>query len=257
MAETTGIGWTDSTVSFWWGCTKVSSACDHCYAETLDKRVGGDHWGMGKPRKWINSAIPTIRKLERRHRKFFKATGRRRRVFVQSMSDIFDNEVPERWRADAYAECELATNLDIQFVTKRGPVVEKLVPRHWLSEWPRHIGLIFSVCDQAEYDRDAPRLRRLQEAFDVPWVGFSVEPLLEPITGSWFGQWTIAGGESGSGFRDISENAFEAIRQQCAATGTPFFFKQRSAFRSGQPAIGPHAAALNACKQFPDMEVKP
>lgn len=64
MAETTGIEWTDSTFNPWWGCTKISPACDHCYAADLDKRTGGDHWGnvprrrtseknWNEPRRWL------------------------------------------------------------------------------------------------------------------------------------------------------------------------------------------------------------
>lgn len=60
MGEVTGIGWTDHTWSPWWGCTKVSvgdhGACVNCYAEALDKRVGDDHWGVGKPRREMSEA---------------------------------------------------------------------------------------------------------------------------------------------------------------------------------------------------------
>jgi len=51
MGETTGISWTDHTFNPWWGCTKVSPGCDNCYAEAFDKRVGGEHWGKGVPRR--------------------------------------------------------------------------------------------------------------------------------------------------------------------------------------------------------------
>jgi len=56
MGESTGISWTDATFNPVWGCTKVSPGCDHCYAETFDKRVGGNHWGKGAPRRLFGDA---------------------------------------------------------------------------------------------------------------------------------------------------------------------------------------------------------
>ena len=64
MAETT-ISWTDFTVNFWWGCTKVGPGCDHCYAETWDKRTGGAHWGPHVERRQIKGAAAALRKINR------------------------------------------------------------------------------------------------------------------------------------------------------------------------------------------------
>lgn len=63
MAETSAIGWTDSTVNFWWGCTKVGPGCDFCYAETWAKRTGGELWGQGVPRRKIKSAVKLCTKV--------------------------------------------------------------------------------------------------------------------------------------------------------------------------------------------------
>lgn len=65
MAEISRIEWTDATVNFWWGCTKVGPGCDHCYAETWDRRTGGAHWGTGVPRRKIASAAATLARLNR------------------------------------------------------------------------------------------------------------------------------------------------------------------------------------------------
>jgi len=65
MAETSAIGWTDSTVNFWWGCTKVGPGCDFCYAETWAKRTGGELWGQGVPRREV--LAPQLRRW-RHHR---------------------------------------------------------------------------------------------------------------------------------------------------------------------------------------------
>lgn len=82
----------------------------------------------------------------------------------------------------AFAEAELASGLDIQFLTKRISNVAKMVPAHWpLGRWPRHIGLMITVVDQSEADRDIPRLLRLKQEFNIPWIGLSIEPMLGPI----------------------------------------------------------------------------
>lgn len=182
MSDTTTIEWTDATINFWWGCTAVGPGCDHCYAEAWAKRLGHDLWGNTAPRRWIEGAAVSLRRLNRGHDRFFARHGRRRRVFMQSMSDLFDNEVARDWRMSAFAEAELATNLDIQFLTKRVSNVVKFVPAHWpLGRWPRHIGLMITVVNQDEADRDIPRLLRLKEECAIPWIGLSIEPMLGPI----------------------------------------------------------------------------
>jgi protein gp37 len=81
------INWCDHTFNPGWGCSKVSPACDHCYAEAWDKRYGGDHWGKGAPRRMFGEAhwqepVKWNRALE--------GTGRRERVFCASMADVFE-----------------------------------------------------------------------------------------------------------------------------------------------------------------------
>lgn len=246
MAETSAIEWTDATVNFWWGCTKVGPGCDHCYAETWSKRTGGDHWGMGTPRRQIASAAATLAKLNRQDGK---------RVFIQSMSDLFDNEVPEGWFVDAWAEIWKAKNCRIQIVTKRISAVEKRLAKVGPTIWPRHAGLMITVVNQAEADRDIPRLLALKAKLGIPWVGLSMEPLLGPVnlteitrpagTGEhvfsalecdvdpeddeWRGaclDWVIVGGESGPKARPMHPDWARSIRDQCQAAGVPFHFKQ-------------------------------
>lgn len=252
MGDKTGIQWTDATVNFWWGCTKVSPACDNCYAEAWDKRSGGAHWGLDAPRKKIKSAVALIRRLDREHAEMH----RRRRVFIQSMSDIFDVEVVAAWFEEAWCEILRADRLSIQIVTKRVSVVEKRLAEIGMTgAWPQHAGLIITVCNQQEADRDIPRLLALKAKLKIPWVGLSVEPMLgridltsaegwlwhygdgvrEPANG-WPDHprrrgdgldWAICGGESGAHARD---NDFEAnardLLNQCRSAGVPFFGKQ-------------------------------
>lgn len=182
MADTSAIEWTDATVNFWWGCTKVGPGCDHCYAETWARRLGKQLWGYDAPRMQIKGAAATLARLDRGHDRFFATHGRRRRVFIQSMSDIFDNEAEDFWRIDAFRQMGEATNLDIQLLTKRISNVFKMMPYAWKGgNWPRHVGLMITVVNQAEADRDVPRLLYLKKHCNIPWIGLSIEPMLGPI----------------------------------------------------------------------------
>lgn len=248
MGETSAIEWTDATVNFWWGCTKVGPGCDHCYAETFDKRVGGAHWGQGVPRRHIASAAKTLAKLNRQGGK---------RVFIQSMSDLFDNEVPWLWFDEAWHHINKSTGCRIQIVTKRISMVEKRLAQTGIGAgmWPAHAGLMITVVNQTEADRDIPRLLALKAKLGIPWVGLSMEPLLgpvdliglcdgwkfiDPLRGQWwhdddagaveYGRpkidWVIVGGESGPMARPMHPDWARSLRDQCQAAGVPFFFKQ-------------------------------
>lgn len=239
MGEASKIEWTDATVNFWWGCTKVGPGCDHCYAETFDKRVGGAHWGTATPRRQIASAQDTIVKLNRKGGQ---------RVFIQSMSDLFDNEVPGAWFDQAWAHIHNATNCSIQIVTKRISRVERAVAESGPPVWPAHAGLMITVVNQAEADRDIPRLLALKAKLGIPWVGLSMEPLLGPVDLTewlhdstckyWPGtcicsdaptdrlDWVIVGGESGPRARPMHPDWARSIRDQCKDAGVPFFMKQ-------------------------------
>jgi protein gp37 len=231
MAESSAIEWTDATVNFWWGCTKVGPGCDNCYAEDLNRFRGTGEWGPGTPRLWIKGSTALISRLHRQHDKFFAAHGRHRRVFIQSMSDLFDNEVAWPWRVIAFDDIETADLLEIQIVTKRISNVERMVPNAWREgRWPRHVGLMVTVCTQAEADRDIPRLLDLKRRLGIPWVGLSMEPLLERVDlpPEWLAEldWIITGGESGDHARPMHPDWARQLRDQCTEAGVPFLFKQ-------------------------------
>lgn len=182
MGANSGVDWTDHTINFWWGCTKVGPGCNSCYAESFDKRVGGAHWGHGAPRRKIASAIANLRKMNDGHDAFFAKHGRKQRVFMHSMSDLFDNEVPDDWFSEALYAIDGARNLNFQIVTKRVSLVEKRLAAINFAGWPTNAGLMVTVVDQDEADRDVVRLLKLKEHFGIPWVGASIEPMLGPIT---------------------------------------------------------------------------
>jgi protein gp37 len=181
MGKVTGISWTDSTHSPWWGCTKVAdmTACQHCWAEGVDKRVGGSHWGHGVPRKRLSEHTRNEPyRWNRAADKFYAEHGRRQRVFTLSMGDLFDNEVPDEWRLEHFrtmAECD---KLEWQICTKRITNLPKMNP---FDKWPQHIGVLITVVTQAEADRDVPRLLEIKKEFGIPWVGISCEPMEEDI----------------------------------------------------------------------------
>lgn len=241
MGAKTGIAWTDSTFNSWWGCTKVGisghSACDHCYAEKVDQRTGENHWGAGAPRRWLSEhARSEPYRWQRGAAKFHAEHGRRRRVFTESMGDVFDNEVPDWWREvhlQTIGDCD---QLDFQILTKRIGNVPKMVPLSWIERWPRHVGLMVTVVTQKEADRDLAKLIDLKSGASIPWIGISYEPALEQINfkPEWLRalDWIILGGESGAGWRPMVswEYAF-ALREMCRRSHVAFFMKQAAAFR--------------------------
>ena len=267
MTEKTKIEWTDFTVNFWEGCQKVGPGCDNCYAEARDMRfTNGAHWGPGAPRRFVKGGIAKLRKINRDAVKFHKENGHWPRVFCSSLSDVFDNAVWPEWRRDAFVELETATNTRPMLLTKRVGNVFQMIPPMWANGgWPSHVGLMITVVNQAEADRDIPKLLDLKARLDIPWVGLSVEPMLgpvdlteirspeiwganpdgwtfscfddgdtyhldgEPSDGPWRGvaiDWVICGGESGHNARPMHPDWARSLRDQCAAAGTPFLFKQ-------------------------------
>jgi protein gp37 len=163
--------------------------------------------------------------------------GNRRRVFIQSMSDLFDLEVPLAWFAEGWQLIEACDRLAIQIVTKRVTAVEKRLKAIGRTTWLQHAGLIITVVNQDEADRDIPRLLALKARLGIPWVGLSIEPMLGRIAlrPEWLAEldWIIAGGESGPHARPMHPDWARGLRDQCAAANVPFFFKQWGEWKNG------------------------
>lgn len=262
MTNQTKIEWTDFTVNFWEGCQKVGPGCDHCYAEARDIRfTGGQHWGPGAPRRKVKGGIAKLRKINRDALAFNDQHNRWPRVFCSSLSDVFDNAVDQAWRSEAFTEITAATETAIMLLTKRVGNVFAMIPPGWASPelggWPAHVGLMITVVNQEEADRDIPKLLDLKARLGIPWVGLSMEPLLGPVDLTyWLGSqpylpgastyvgsdglerqdiggqaldgidWVICGGESGHQARPMHPDWARSLRDQCAAAGVPFLFKQ-------------------------------
>jgi protein gp37 len=223
MAETTGISWCDATWNPWIGCTKISPACDHCYAERDNGRrkwVAG--WGAGVPRRRTKTWGDPIK-----WNRTAALSGARPRVFCASLADVFDNEVPQEWREDLWLLIRHTPNLRWILLTKRIGNAAKMLPSYFPEHFP-HVGLMSTLENQEVWDRDYRKLKAIPAA----WHGVSAEPLLGPIDIGpmtfHFGpvDWIITGGESGAGFRPLDMDAVRFMRDQCARNGITFHHKQ-------------------------------
>jgi len=231
MAETTEIEWTDSTFSPWLGCTAVSPGCDHCYAEALDKRTGGSHWGVhASPRVMSESYWRKPVKWNRDHALFaVQHGGRRRRVFSGSVCDWADNKGPLGQRDRLWELIHSTPMLNWQLLTKRAPNIERFLPNDWGGGYP-NVWLGVTVENRKH---GLPRIERLRQIpAKVRFV--SMEPLLEDLgelnlSGI---HWVIVGGESGPRARPLDVAWVNRIRQQCLEQAVPFFFKQWGGMRN-------------------------
>lgn len=230
MAETTGISWTDSTFNGWIGCDRVSPGCDNCYAAvSTPARVFRIVWGPKEPRHLTSdSNWDEPRRWERGHAAFFQQHGRRRRVFCSSLSDVFDRHANPEWRERLWKLIRETPNLDWLILTKRIGNAPAMLPSDW-GDGYKNVWLGISVVNKEEFERDVPKLRNVPAA--LRWL--SMEPLLGPVSfgeaanEAWFGiDWVVVGGESGSKARPMLAWWVDAIREECASLGVPFFFKQ-------------------------------
>ena len=254
MTDQSKIEWTDFTVNFWEGCQKVGPGCDNCYAEARDIRfTGGSHWGPGAPRRKVKGGIAKLRKINREAEEFRAKHGHWPRVFCSSLSDIFDNAIDPAWRDEALREIGVSTSTRVQLLTKRVGNVEAMIRDNWKTlAWPQHVGLMVTVVNQTEAERDIPKLIELKVRCGIPWVGLSIEPLLAPISLRWLNvfpenapytaqkspdgtnefdglrriDWVIVGGESGPNARPMHPAWAQQLRCQCDEADVPFFFKQ-------------------------------
>ncbi len=225
MGTNSKIEWCDHTFNAWIGCAKVSPGCDHCYAEGYAGRFGLAQWGAGAPRH--RTSAETWKQPARWDADAARR-GVRYRVFIESLGDFFDNEIPDEWRVDVLQLFALLPNLDPILLTKRIGNADKFLKAHPDAQWlfASRIWLGVTAVNQEEADRDIPKLLRLPAIARF----VSMEPLLGPVRLG--GQiacgldWVIVGGESGPLARPMGPDWARSLRDECARAGTPFFFKQ-------------------------------
>lgn len=217
MSQQSTIEWTDATWNPVRGCTKVSAGCRHCYAETLAERFRGV---PGHPFEFGFDLQLVPHKLTEPLR-----WAQPRMIFVNSMSDLFHEDIPLSYIESVVRVMEAANWHTFQILTKRAERMERLLNGPLSSvRHHRHIWWGVSVENRKH---GLPRIAGLQRT-DVPVRFLSVEPLLEDLgvidlRGI---NWVIVGGESGPNARPISPDWVRGIQLQCQSATVPFFFKQ-------------------------------
>lgn len=226
MAKNSQIEWTHHTFNPWWGCSKVSPACDNCYAELWAKRMGHKIWGANTARRFFSDAHwnePLQWNAEA------QLARRRERVFCASMADVFERRAElNDQRKRLWLIIQKTPWLDWLLLTKRPQNIESMVP--WSDKWPENVWLGTTVENHVMAEKRLPFLLKIPAAVRF----LSCEPLLGPIDLSpWFKRkgfhpidWIIAGGESGPGSRPMHPDWAAGILHQCQKSGVPFHFKQ-------------------------------
>lgn len=250
--ENSLISWTHDTGNIWIGCSRVHAGCDHCYAEALDNRWNGGHWGPKTNRKIVKSIWDNFKRWQ----VIAKTSNEIRRVFVGSMMDIFEKPYPledskgnlltgittgdlrDRFFNDVVPK---SPNLQFLLLTKRPGNIKKYIPESWLINPPKNVIYGYSVVDEETADG-------IDDLVEVPGYHFlSMEPLLGDVNLSkWLENpnwdydsvskpkyspkidWIIVGGESGNNkeIRPMQIEWARSIRNQALAAKVPFHFKQ-------------------------------
>lgn len=213
MAEHTAIEWADATLNWWEGCTKVSQGCKNCYAESLAKRYGKEHWGPA-PRRLVLSTMDVLKKICKRidAGDVSKNGTKTLMVFVNDISDTFEDFegkivhpngmqfftddlaiftqsvlssrhregrplTLDDVRKQLFMTVEFHPHIVFQVLTKRPENILRMVPGHWHNEWPKNVWIGTSVEDQKTADERIPHLLKVAAAVRF----LSCEPLLGPV----------------------------------------------------------------------------
>jgi protein gp37 len=212
MATNSPIEWTDATWNPVTGCDKVSPGCKHCYAERMAKRLKA-----AGNRSYRNGFELTLQPHMLTRPLEWKSP---KRIFVNSMSDLFHDDVPLEYIRRVFDRMNEADWHQYQVLTKRAERLEELSDQ---LKWAPHIWMGVSV----ESEKYLPRIDCLRRTrAHVKFL--SLEPLLGPLEKMDLRgiDWAIVGGESGPGSRPMNEEWVTDIRDQCVKANVAFFFKQ-------------------------------
>ena len=212
LADRSRIEWTEATWNPVTGCNEVSPGCAHCYAKTFAERWRGT---PGHPyeqgfdlRLWPSRLDQPLR------------WARPRMIFVNSMSDLFHEEIPPEYIAEVFAVMVRASQHTFQVLTKRHERMAELAPD---LPWPPNVWMGVSI-ENRRFVQRADYLRRVPA--QVRFI--SAEPLLGPLEGLDLEgiDWLIAGGESGHRHRPMKIDWVRELRDRCVNEDVSFFFKQ-------------------------------
>jgi protein gp37 len=246
MAEMTAIEWADHTFNPWEGCQETGSpACVGCYARERNKRFApkgqprvAPNWGPHAPRRRTSvSNWKKPLKWNREARAFYAEHGRLQRVFCASLADVFDNAVDPQWRRDLFNLIALTPSLNWLLLTKRIGNEPKMLAELGLERLPTNVWLGITVVTMEEANRDIPKLRNIPAAVRF----LSIEPMVEEMD---LGDlldgigWVISGGYSGKFATPMLPAWPRLLRDQCAAAGVPFLFKQWGEFDGRGHLVG-------------------
>jgi len=245
MGDRTGIEWTDATLNWVSGCSKISEACEHCYAERDSLRYGYTKHPWTEANAGKNVVIhPERLDIPLKWK-------RPRRIFVCSMGDLFHPQVPFKFICDCFARMTFAKQHTFQVLTKRPERALEFFNTWESKNWPLpNVQMIVTAENQKRAYERIPLLLQIPAAVH----GVSIEPMLsemdlteylscerrttldgipcEPYFKKTFGtrlltlDWVIVGGESGPGARMTNPSWIRSILDQCKAAGVPFFMKQ-------------------------------
>ena len=212
MAANSTIEWTESTWNPVTGCTKISEGCAHCYAERMAlrlKAMGQKNYANGFQVNLHPHALNIPLKWKSPHM-----------IFVNSMGDLFHNEVPLSFIQQVFEVMKKAYRHRFQILTKRAERLADLAPS---LNWTENIWMGVTV-ESAAYLYRLEYLRNVSAAVRF----LSLEPLLGPMPDMDLTKidWVIVGGESGPGARPMNKSWVIDIQQQCHDAKVPFFFKQ-------------------------------
>ncbi len=221
MGDKSAIEWTDATWNPTTGCDRVSPGCDNCYALTLAKRLKA----MGQP-KYQRDGDPRTSgpgfglTLHEDALDVPRGWHAPRRVFVNSMSDLFHPKVPEEFIARVFDVMAQTQQHQYQILTKRPKRAAALADR---LPWSTNIWLGTSI-ESNQYVSRADELRRVPAAVRF----LSCEPMIGPLTALDLSgiDWVIAGGESGHAARPMLPDWVRDLRERSVSARVPFFFKQ-------------------------------
>jgi protein gp37 len=227
MGQKSAIEWTESTWNPVTGCSKISAGCQNCYAERMAKRLQA----MGQA-NYKNGFQVTL------HEPLLELPLHWRKpqmIFVNSMSDLFHEEVPEDFIRTIFGVMQKASWHRFQILTKR---VERAAAITEKLPWPDNVWMGVTV-ENADYLGRIEYLRRIPASVRF----LSLEPLIGPIPAINLKgiDWVIVGGESGPGARPMKPEWVSKIKENCQKASVPFFFKQWGGFnkkRNGRTLEG-------------------
>jgi protein gp37 len=232
----TGISWTNTTINPTWGCTKVSAGCDFCYAEAINDRLGKNPF---EEIRYYPKRLEDIRAMKPLRNAVGEVVPRM--VFLNSMSDIFHEQIPDTFRDQVFDAMEDNPITIFQLLTKRPGVAGRYLRRRYgHNRAPFHLWFGTSI-ENNDVAKRTDVLRDIKARHNVSCAFLSVEPLIGPIDKVDFSgcDWILIGGESGPKCRPMALDWLKSSIDKSRAANAAIWFKQY-----GHPKNNPYAVRI-------------